>query len=93
MALKAKFTTGRGAMAFDCIEYHIYDENYTYFSMVPYNQNECIHGETILRASYSMGGQYVRIVDSIPDEIEDYTKWSEDGVLESGTGIASLKDK
>ena len=93
MALKAKFSNGRGAMAFNCIEYHIYDENYTYFSMVPYNLNECVHDQTILRASWAMGGQDVMVVDSIPDEVEDYERWSEDEVLESGTGIARLKDK
>ena len=93
MALKAKFSTGRGAMAFSCIEYHIYDENYEYFSMIKYNLDKCIHGETILRMSWYMGGQDVKIVDRIPDEIEDYERWSEEGVLESGTGQARLKDK
>ena len=92
MALKAKFTSGGGnPMSFSCYEYHIYDENYEYFSMVKYDLDKCVHGETILEIRWSMGGQGVWIVDSIPDEVEGHEKWSEQGVLESGNGQAKLK--
>lgn len=84
MGLKAKFTSGSGAMAFDCYEYHIYDENYEYFSMIPYDLSKCINGKTILELNYSMGGQSVKIVDSIPNYIENYNKWEEDRLTDNG---------
>jgi hypothetical protein len=46
-----KFVKGNTIMSMDTKDYYLFDKSEEYFSMTPFNREDCIDGETIISVS------------------------------------------
>jgi hypothetical protein len=69
-----KFVKGNTIMSMDTKDYYLFDKSEEYFSMTPFNREDCIDGETIIEVNWGNGYQGIKIVSAIPNEISGYEK-------------------